>query len=181
MSVHVTLLCFKRIKKKQFVDLVTTFFLISLTRYEQANRLANTHKSSLKKHRCGCCFTEHITYSRPDWLWLMLTSSPLLLSPFPPSRLPVSRGDLCVQHPRAGSSIWGSGAERYIWRGPTEGPWPGGLRAAEGIHLHHSGSRLRFRSWGRGGEKVPQVSKTDSSNNRGFWSLTTFSWKRTEF
>lgn len=104
----------------------------------------------------------HIIYS-PRGFHLTVPSLTLTSSiPPPPLFSLVSRGDLCVQHPRAGGSVWGSGAERYVWRGPAEGPRPGGLRAAEGIHLHHSGSRLRFWPRGHRGQKVPQVSKRDT-------------------
>lgn len=70
-----------------------------------------------------------------------------------------SRGNLCVQHPRAGGSVRGGGAERDVRRGPAEGPRPGGLRAAEGVHLHHPGSRLRLRPRWHRGQKVTQVSE----------------------
>lgn len=70
-----------------------------------------------------------------------------------------SRGNLCIQHPRAGGSVRGGGAERDVRRGPAEGPRPGGLRAAEGVHLHHPGSRLRLRPRWHRGQKVTQVSE----------------------
>lgn len=89
---------------------------------------------------------------------MTLTLSLLFLSVSSIFRL--CRGNLRLQHPRAGGSVRGSGAERYVWRGPAEGPRPGGLRAAEGVHLHHPGPRLRLRPGGHGGQEVTQVSET---------------------
>lgn len=123
------------------------------------------HRPTVISHTHSHTLIRHL-YS--TWLTVINTDVlSFLLPPLPPFFL-VSRGDLCVQHPWAGGAVRSSGAERYVWRGSAEGPWPGGLRAAEGIHLHHSGSRLRLWPRGHGGQKVPQVSKTDSSNtNRG--------------
>lgn len=122
--------------------------------FDRPTVISHTHSHTLIRH----------LYS--TWLTVINTDVlSFLLPPLPPFFL-VSRGDLCVQHPWAGGAVRSSGAERYVWRGSAEGPWPGGLRAAEGIHLHHSGSWLRLRPRGHGGQKVPQVSKTDSKQHQ---------------
>lgn len=90
-------------------------------------------------------------------------TSPLLPNPKPNPSIPfclVSRRDMRIQHPGGGVSVRGGGAERDIWRGPAEGPRPGGLWVAEGVHLHYSGSWLWIWPRGSGGQEVAQVSDT---------------------
>lgn len=144
-------------------------------------RFSKLKRPSLIKQRCTCqvslikpeqymCFKKGRTSRCVQGHVLALhgpvkkekRSSPLSIDPylkFFSVQFLSSRRNLRVQHPRAGGSVRGGGAERDVRRGPAEGPRPGGLRAAEGVHLHHPGARLRLRPQRHRGEKVAQVSE----------------------